>query len=144
LQDKITFILQNGMDIGNHTVTHKNLGAPENQKDLLIQKEIGKQAQFLETLAGNNYKVDTIALCHGGRPKKEHHKYIIKGEFNNIPYQNSAILNVGSKPALSPFDENFNPAFISRVRASTIDVGKTGLYNWLNHFIKHPEQRYIQ
>jgi hypothetical protein len=112
----------------------------------LIQSAIGTQSTYLESLLTTfpNYKICTLALCFGGRPKTTHfEKYLSSGSQNGIPYQNIAVLNVGSSPAHSPFDQAFNPLKITRVRASEMNTGGTGLYDWLRYFDKHPHERFV-
>ena len=59
-EDKINFLLENNMDVGNHTESHANF-TNISKEDL--QEEIGGQAQFLQGLIKDkSYKVDTLAL----------------------------------------------------------------------------------
>ena len=68
-EDKINFLLENNMDVGNHTKSHANF-TNISKEDL--QEQIGGQAQFLEGLIKDkSYKVDTLALPYGSRPKDD-------------------------------------------------------------------------
>ena len=139
---KLSFIVENGMDIGNHTVDHANLTNIPADK---IQMEIGSQAQYLQKLISKQgYVVNTIALPYGTRPKdKTLTKYLQAGTYNGVPYNNIAILNVGANPGYSPYDTKFNSLNIPRVRASEMNVDNVGLYNFLQYFDKHPEEKFI-
>jgi len=139
---KVDFIIDNGMDIGNHTVTHPILTSMPADK---IQKEIGAQAQYLEKLINKpGYVINTIALPFGSRPKdKTLTKYLQAGTYNGVAYNNIAILNVGANPGYSPYDTKFNSLNIPRVRASEMNVDNVGLYNFLQYFDKHPEEKFI-
>lgn len=141
-EQKLRFLLDQGMDVGNHTLDHANL----KQIDALeIQRQIGAQADFLENLIGEeSYQVDLLALPYGGRPKDEALvPYLLEGSFEGQPYHNAAVLNVGWHPAWSPFDSRFDPAGIPRIRASETKVDQVGLYNYLEYFDNHPEERFI-
>ena len=140
--DKINFIIEQGMDIGNHSRNHPNLKKLDADK---LQQEIGEQAQYLEALIdAETYKVNTLALPFGSRPKDETLEvYLHTGSYEGVPYENLAILNVGSNPAYSPFDERFDALSLPRVRASEMNVGNVGMYSYLEYFESHPEARFI-
>lgn len=142
IRQKLTFLVENGMDIGNHTKDHislKNAGIEE------TQEQIGHQAQFLkETLERDDYEIDALALPFGERPKDPAAAgYLAEGSYGGVPYQNAAILNVGWNPGYSPYDSRFDRTGIPRVRASETKVDNVGLYNYLDYFERHPEERFI-
>lgn len=140
--NKLSFIVENGMDIGNHTKDHnsfKNAGKEE------IQEQIGAEAQYLKSaLNRDDYEINTLALPFGERPKDEAQaRYLTAGSWNGVPYKNIAIVNVGWNPAYSPYDNRFDPASIPRIRASEMEVDHVGLYDYLNYFDKHREERFV-
>ena len=142
IDEKLSLIVENGMDIGNHTKDHngfKNAGLQE------IQDQIGLEAQFLKnTLNKDDYDINTLALPFGERPKEETlTKYLASGSSNGIPYENIAVLNVGWNPAYSPYDNKFDHTSIPRIRASEVKVDHVGLYNYIDYFDKHPEEKFI-
>jgi peptidoglycan/xylan/chitin deacetylase (PgdA/CDA1 family) len=139
---KVSFIVEKGMDIGNHTAGHSNLTGITADK---IQKEIGSQAQYLEKLISKEgYVVNTIALPFGSRPKDDSlATYLQAGSFNGVAYKNIAILNVGWNPAYSPYDTKFNNLSIPRVRASEMKVENVGMYNYIQYFDNHPEEKFV-
>lgn len=139
---KINFIIEQGMDIGNHTSNHPNFKDADAAK---IQKEIGQQAQNLEDMIeAETYKVNTIALPFGSRPRADELEiYLHEGSYEGVTYENLAILNVGSNPAYSPYDERFNALSLPRVRASEMNVDNVGMYSYLEYFVNHPEAKFI-
>ena len=58
-------------------------------------------------------------------------QYVAGGIFEDVPYQNKAIMEVGAEPAPSPFSVKFNPLSISRVRSSGIIPVDQDLAWWL-------------
>jgi len=139
---KLDFILENGMDVGNHTRSHANF------KDLAkedLEKEIGGQANHLEGLISNkDYRVNTIALPFGSRPKDDSlSTYLREGSYDSKDYFNIAILNVGWNPGFSPYDGRFNFESIPRIRASEMKVDNVGMYNYLEYFDNNPGERFI-
>ena len=131
------------MDIGNHTKGHvsvKNISAPE------IQDQIGSQAEFLDILIEKDgYAVDTLALPYGERPKDAADaEYLVSGiSGGDYAYENIAVLNVGWNPGYSPYDQRFDPYSLPRVRASETNVDNVGLYNYIDYFDRHPEEKFI-
>ena len=134
------FRSDNGYSLGNHTIDHRGMKDIENKE--IIQEAIGKQVKNINDILPN-YNVNTYALCYGQRPGEELEVYLEKGTYENINYENIAILNVGWDPALSPIDINFNPLSLSRIRASEMKVDNVGMYNWIEFFDKNPSKRYI-
>lgn len=140
IEYKLNWLIENGYDIGNHTVGHNNMSEVSDSNK--IQEYIGKEAAFLESFL-DGYKIDTYALAYGARPDKELQHLLEQGEYQGEKYKNIAILNVGWDPYKSPIDKDFNPLSIHRVRASETNVDNVGLYNWLEVFDKYPHRRFI-
>ena len=140
--DKINFLIENGMDIGNHSRTHANF-TNISKEDL--EEEIGGQAQYLEGfIRDKSYSVDTLALPFGIRPKDESLRGLLtEGSYNGINYKNIAILNVGWNPGFSPYDTRFDFESIPRIRASEMKVDNVGMYNYIEYFDNNPGERFI-
>ncbi|WP_422487013.1 polysaccharide deacetylase family protein [Gudongella sp. DL1XJH-153] len=139
---KFNFLIENGMDIGNHSKNHANFTEASAE---LLQKEIGEQSQYLESFVEvHDYRVNTIALPYGIRPKDESKiKYLQEGIYEDVLYENIAILNVGWNPGYSPYDNRFNFESIPRIRASEMKVDNVGMYNYLEYFDNNPDERFI-
>lgn len=140
-KQKVEFLIEQGMDIGNHSKDHMNF-KDANAEDL--QTQIGYQAEYLETFTPIGYKVNTLALPYGSRPKNDELKgYIEKGTYNSFSYQNIAVLNVGWFPSLSPYHIDFDPLNLPRVRASEMNVDNVGMYNYISYYNEHPNEVFI-
>ncbi|TCO73679.1 polysaccharide deacetylase family protein [Marinisporobacter balticus] len=140
---KFQYIVDKGMDIGNHTATHVDYKEVNDEKR--IQKELASVVKLVKKYLPD-YDVNTQALPFGHRPKNEElYKYLESGSDEGINYKNIAILNVGWDPYKSPYHLDFNPLAIHRVRASDLQkyVQGVGMYDWLNHFDKGNRVRYI-
>lgn len=137
---KLKYLVEKGMDIGNHTNTHINFTNAGKDK---IQEELGKLAKLVNSYLPD-YQVNTLALPFGSKPKDTGlFQYVIEGEWEGKPYQHRAILEVGWDPYLSPYHQSFNPSKIRRVRASETNVAGVGMYDWLEAFNKGSRIRYI-
>lgn len=142
IEEKLNQIIDLGMDLGNHSISHLNF--KEISDPLLIQKEIGGMAQTIESYLHADYKVSSMALTYGSRPVgDELMAYMAKGEYNGIAYENLALLKVGSNPSVSPFDKNFDALLLPRIRASEMNTDGVGLYDYLESYLTHPKRRYI-
>ncbi len=138
---KLNYLVENGYDIGNHTIDHRSMKNIENKEK--IQEALARQVKIVNKILPE-YQVNTYALCYGERPKnKDLEIYLEKGSHEGVSYENIAILNVGWNPAPSPITKKFNPLSLPRIRASETKVDNVGLYNWLEYFDKNPGKRYI-
>jgi len=139
---KINFLINQGMDVGNHTKGHANFKSAAGEE---IQEQIGSQAQYLEgMIEEEGYQVNTLALPFGARPKDETLTgYLASGSFGGVTYENIAVLNVGWNPGYSPYDGRFDYQSIPRIRASEMNVDNVGLYNYLDYFDRNPQERFV-
>lgn len=120
-QWKLEKLQEWGMEIGNHTFGHKHL-----KKDIKsleeLQEQLGKPQYLLEDLLPG-YKMNSLALPFGGRPKAEWADYVHQGQFQGTTYQHDVILLVGSAPA-KPFNHtDYSPLAMPRIRASNFPDG---------------------
>ncbi|MGI6587059.1 MAG: polysaccharide deacetylase [Gracilibacteraceae bacterium] len=139
IKEKYEFLAANGYDIGNHSYNHDNLGKLSIEG---IQETLAKNVKSTqEYLPG--YDVYALALPNGIGPKGDSYKYAAQGEHDGVKYNHRAVLLVGSNPAPSPVSVKFDPIRLPRVRASEMKTDGVGLYDWLQHFEKKPEKRYI-
>ncbi len=139
LLEKLTFLVSNGYDIGNHGYNHENLGKISTKE---VQESLAKNAESTKNIL-NDYVVESLALPYGAAPKGENYKHVVSGEHRGFIYKNRAVLKVGSNPAPAPNHINFDPSRLPRVRASEIFVNGTGLYDYLEYFEKNPGKKYI-
>jgi peptidoglycan/xylan/chitin deacetylase (PgdA/CDA1 family) len=134
-QAKMQHLVQDGFEIGNHTV-HHYMGMNTFPKAKV-------QAEFAGAVAGiqrylPSYNVDTLALPYGVFPRDIH--WVITGESGEIRYHNICAMLAGANPAPSPVSRRFNPYQLPR-----IIPGKEvfALNYWLKYLQTHPGQRFI-
>lgn len=135
---KLNFLAENGFEIGNHTDTHANLPKLDGNG---IQKELALNVKHTQDYLPG-YEVNTLALPYGS-VSQDNTQYLSEGSFEGVEYHNKAVLLVGSNPAKSPYDVEFNPLKVPRVRGSEMNVEGFGIYDWIKYFDEHPEKRYI-
>ncbi len=111
----LTWLIENGYDIGNHSYTHADLS---NISTIEVQEEIGKQYDLFEQHIKDNY-VNIIALPFG-KPYNfddPNFSYILNANYQDKNYETVATLRVGWEADYSPFSSSFNQKFIKRIRA---------------------------
>lgn len=149
VEDKLTYLLEKGCEIANHTATHRRLDRlPPDQ----VLREIGLPVRYLAEMAPNA-KMQSLALPYGLLPKKEAQKYLRAGEWKGTKYENKAVLLAASRPVLSPVTGSkklsrtanlaaFDPYRLERILPDPTDPGTTFEY-WLKFFDANPRLRYI-
>ncbi|HHY36019.1 MAG TPA: polysaccharide deacetylase family protein [Firmicutes bacterium] len=131
VEAKLRFLLENGMEIGNHTYNHRNLrNSPPEQ----IAEEIGKLTAAVKNICG--YEVCSLALPFGAYP--QHKEVLASGVWEGVEYRNLGVLLVGAEPAPSPFSKHFKPLAIPRIRGCEDELSK-----WLEYFRRNPQARFI-
>lgn len=131
VERKLAFLLEHGMEIGNHTYSHRNLsGVSPN----VVAEEIGKLANEIKELC--SYDVRALALPYGGYPGSA--RNLDCGEYDGQEYCNLGVLLVGAEPAPSPYSQKFDPMAIPRIRGSQEELDR-----WLAYFDKYPERRFV-
>lgn len=111
----LTWLIENGYDIGNHTYSHVDF----TKVDLnTTQKEVGSMYELLDKFIPGKY-VNIIALPFGSPYSLDHENmnYIFNSNYNEKEYITKAALRVGWKAESSPFSIDFNSKFLKRIRA---------------------------
>lgn len=129
-QRKLEELVEYGMDIGNHTLTHPNLSHITSPEEMA--KEMGALVREIQRYLPD-YEIDSLALPFGVHPTEDLYPHAIKGQYNGTPYHNQGVLLVGSHPSQSPFHKDFNPLRIPRIRGE--DPFEYGyIYFWMDFF----------
>lgn len=137
--EKLNWLIVNGYDLGNHTYSHNEMATLNSEE---IQIEIGSVNNIIK-LYVPDYSVETLALPHGSNPKDEFIESMLKGEYEGNKYETIAVLDVGWRPAYSPFDTltNFNSLY--RVTASEINVDNCGMNDYFKLYEENTRERFI-
>ncbi|MFI0445270.1 polysaccharide deacetylase family protein [Actinomadura sp. 6N118] len=132
----LKWLQQHGFELGNHTVSHPDL-SQLSQKE--VQKEIGGLESKIVSLTGTHST--TLAYPFGSVPKKRSWAQKKDGE-----YDFTGLLLAGWKPSDSPFDKDFDPFAVLRVRSegkiSENDCREFCSTAWLDKLDKDPDTRY--
>lgn len=141
LDYKLNYLVDNGYDIGNHTLDHRSMKKADGGE--YVQEGIAKQVELINQVVPD-YEVNTYALAYGERPDSDELTALLeKGAYEGVEYKNIAILNVGWNPADSPISSEFDALSIPRIRASEMKVDNVGMYDWMDYLDENPSKRYI-
>src|SRR5262245_35485270 len=129
---KLRWLVDNGYEIGNHTLWHANLGKYD---ESVVRAQLA-DAQVWVQKHVPDYKLRTLALPHGVYPRQV--DWAVGGSAKGTTYHHEAILMVAGGAAPSPFSTRFDPVRLPRIQAVERD-----LKEWLTHFDKHPQDRFV-
>ncbi len=139
-QGKMDFLVQQGFEIGNHTIHH--LAGIRHWPDAKVEAELAGAAANIKTYLPN-YTVDTLAMPYGVFPKNK--KLVISGSSGGVSYHNICALKAGADPAASPMGKDFyghpfNPYYIPRIIPG---AGNYTIRYWLAQMEKNKTLKYV-
>ena len=109
-QDKMTHLVQDGFEIGNHTLHHHL--RMQRMSDAEVEAEFaGGVAGIHHYLPG--YNVQTLALPYGVYPRNK--RLVMSGQSGGVTYHHVCAMQAGWYPAPSPFSKTFKPYSIPRI-----------------------------
>lgn len=133
----LQWLVDNGFEVGNHSFGH----TPFNTVDGAgVQDELARGAAYIAEETG--VAPATLALPLGIRPDDE--KLAVRGKSGGTSYEHLGVFLVGAHPSQSPFDKDFTPAGIPRIRSQQ-RPGEDLQWEsggWLQWLAEHPERRY--
>jgi peptidoglycan/xylan/chitin deacetylase (PgdA/CDA1 family) len=129
---KLRWLVEQGYELGNHTLWHANLGKYD---EATVRAQLA-EAQVWVQRHVPQYRLRTLALPHGVYPREV--TWALSGTAKGTTYRHEAILMVAGGAAPSPFARSFDPVRLPRIQAVERD-----LRHWLNHFDRTPSDRYI-
>jgi peptidoglycan/xylan/chitin deacetylase (PgdA/CDA1 family) len=129
---KLQFLVEQGMEVGSHTVNHTNLAAVTAERiswELAVSKYVLEQA-----IPG--YTVQSLAMPYGEFPYTT--EFLKAGEWDSFDYAYAANAAAWGGATVSPFDTTFDPYRVSR-----IEVTGPWLDYWLTYFEENPHEYYV-
>ncbi|MFC4856846.1 polysaccharide deacetylase family protein [Actinophytocola glycyrrhizae] len=136
--DGLEWLAAHGMEIGNHTATHLNLGqsTPDQaRQDILAQDQAIRRAV-------PGFSPATLAFPFGAVPDDP--GLALHGAVGPAEYRYKGAFLVGANPAPSPYAADFDPAGIPRIRSqdATGPDAEHCSTVWLDKLAAAPSQRY--
>jgi peptidoglycan/xylan/chitin deacetylase (PgdA/CDA1 family) len=117
-QEKLKNLVAWGYEVGSHTVSHLDLRAAEKAGNVAeIKKQLYESEATLDSLVGNGYQVQTLAVPFGDYPKDD--SYLGGGEYQGHAYTYKAALEAsgGSAPLRisAPTDHPYRTELITDI-----------------------------
>jgi len=134
IQKKLRWLLDNGYELGNHTVDHANL-AEMDEKDVKYQLAANQDA-ILALVP--DAQMNVITLPYGMYPSVGGDKLLRGFEYKGRKYAWDAALLVGANPASSPISTAFSPFETARIQAYDDE-----LHSWFETFLDAPDILYV-
>jgi len=128
---KLRWLVDNGFEVGSHTISHFDLATGS---DLQVQYQLGESQRLLEEKAPG-YDVQSFAVPYGSFPYNR--ALLQQGEWEGRPYTYTSNVMAWGGPALSPYDPDFDPFYISRIVTEPDEVAY-----WFDYFEQNPELYY--
>lgn len=123
--DKMRWIVAQGMEIGNHTIHHRSLRTMTAEQ---IQAEIGGAHNRI-LRAVPDAKLQVVALPMGQYPRDAKNvPYLVKGTYQGVAYEYKAVMKAAYRPVVSPASTQFDPMTLERIGPSD---GRHGVRWWL-------------
>ena len=122
------------MEVGSHTISHANLAqitAEEIKWELAVS-----QNRIMALVPG--YTPRSFSVPYGAYPGDVSLLKEGYSESADLHYRYEAAVQVGYKPAPSPFSPDFDPYFIPRVQAF-----QASLDQWFSYYEQYPERYYV-
>ncbi len=136
MNDRLSYLVDRGFEIGNHTKTHVSL--PEVKTVQKMLEEVGgNQVLMNEIIPGYSFNTFSLPFGNAAKNLKE---YVVKGSFEGVGYKHSAIMLVGANPAPSPVSAKFDPMALPRVRSTGQKKVECDLDWWLKTLEKGSSQ----
>jgi peptidoglycan/xylan/chitin deacetylase (PgdA/CDA1 family) len=131
---KVRALVDWGMEIGSHTVRHVNLSQATAEE---VKWELAVSQNWITELVPG-YTARSFSVPYGAYPSDI---TLLQGGYSesaDLHYRYAAAVQVGYRPAQSPFSPNFDPYLIPRVQAF-----QESLDQWLSYYEQHPERYYV-
>lgn len=111
-QQKLQMLVNWGMEVGSHTISHADLSASSAEE---VERQLGVSQQMLAALVPG-YAVTSLSVPFGAYPADE--SLLAGGSYNGVPYRYNAVVEVAGGLTPSPYAAEFDPFHILRVQAT--------------------------
>jgi len=124
--------VDNGYELGNHTLWHANLGKYD---ETVVRTQLAEAQVWVQKYVPG-YQFRALALPHGVYPREI--GWATSGSAKGMAYRHDGILMVAGGASPSPYAKTFDPTRLPRIQAVERDVNY-----WLTYFDKNPGERFV-
>lgn len=131
-KSKVQLLIDTGMEVGSHTVSHIDLSWVTAER---LEWELAVSQHVIEEISPG-YKVQTLAVPFGGFPYTL--DFFKAGQWDDLSYTYAGNAAAWGGPSVSPHDPTFEPYKVSR-----LEITDTSLDHWLTYFEQNPQEYYV-
>ncbi|GAB4423490.1 MAG: polysaccharide deacetylase family protein [Anaerolineae bacterium] len=131
-KQKLEVLVELGMEVGSHTVTHADLGMLSEDR---LAWELAISQNVIEELVPD-YEVQTMSVPFGGFPWTI--DYLKAGQWEDYGYTYVGNAAAWGGPSVSPLNPEFDAYKISRIEVSDIWFD-----HWLTYFEQNPHEYFV-
>lgn len=131
---KLQWLVDNGYELGNHTIDHENLA-------LIPTEEIQYQLVEAERVTRKyipDARLEIVTLPYGGYPNEGDDTVFRGFTYEGEYYEYAAVLLVGANPAFSPVSSEYDPYAVPRIQAFDEELGR-----WQAFILENPGIMYV-
>lgn len=129
---KVQLLVDLGMELGSHTVSHADLSVATAER---IYWELAVSQHVIQEMAPG-YKVQSLSVPFGGFPYTL--EFLKAGQWGDYSYSYAGNAAAWGGPNVSPFDPTFEPYHVAR-----LEITDTSLDYWLTYFDINPHEYYV-
>jgi peptidoglycan/xylan/chitin deacetylase (PgdA/CDA1 family) len=133
IERKLTYLVEHGYDLSNHTYNHDNL---RKLSDAEVVENLASAEEELAAVVGADYRVRSITLTQGIWPANP--DLAMAGEWDGFAYDHDIAFEVGFMPTRSPHHAEYDPTSVQRVQAYLPEFDK-----WLAWLDEQPGRRLV-
>lgn len=131
-KQKVQVLVDLGMEVGSHTVSHIDLAQVTAER---IEWELAVSKHVIEQLAPG-YTVQTLSVPYGGFPWT--YDFFKAGIWGDYSYAYKGTVAAWGGPSVSPHDPGFDPYRVTRIEISEIWAN-----HWFTYFEQNPGEYYV-
>ncbi len=133
-EDKLNWLIDNGYELGNHTVGHINM---RDVSDEEIKSELARAEDMMAEYVPD-VDVSVLAVPFGVYPEGGDTAIFEGWEYEGRQYELEGALMVGAEPAPSPVHVDFDPMWIPRINSDDEQLGR-----WFSFVEENPGIMYV-
>ncbi|NCN10393.1 MAG: polysaccharide deacetylase family protein [Leptospira sp.] len=111
INKKLSFLLENSYEIGNHSCSHPNYQTTSIER---IQSDLNLSQTKINTYLPN-FQYTSLATPYGSYPKRKLWPLLAKSSSKKHSYRHKLIFSYSNRLSLSPFAKNYNLFRVSRL-----------------------------
>lgn len=135
---RLTWLLENGYEIGNHSATHANFKSLSAEA---LQKEIGQVDEYIAEVLPE-YRLFALTYPYGAKPESSLIPLLSEGSYKSFDLNYEVAFREGpSAKFYPPLHRRFTPLTTPRVRGSEGEI--QDLWWFLEYYEEHKDLKYI-